>query len=89
MKQYRDYPIEKCAKTVERVLQRRPGSAFYQKWTCGGCGQRVTGNIANKFFIEGHCEDCGYVTDINKTGCNYLMHFAIGGIADTPAKGSA
>ena len=86
---YRNYSIDECAATLEKILKERPGSAFYQKWTCGGCGQRIIGNERNKLFIEGHCEDCGHVTDLRKAGCNYALHMAFGGVAEMPPKGSA
>jgi hypothetical protein len=86
---YKNYPIEECARGVADLLDRRPGSAFFQKWTCGGCGRRITGNTPNKLFTEGHCEECGHITDLKKTGCNYMVHMVVGGIADMPHKGSA
>jgi len=92
---YKNFSLAECARGVEQILRENPGAAFYQKWTCGGCGERVTGNVPNKLFIEGHHEEradgspCGYVTDIRKAGCNYAVHMVIGGVADMPAKGNA
>jgi len=89
MPEYKNFPVKTCAQTLKRILRQHPHSAFYQKWTCSGCGRRITANIPNQLTYEGHCEDCGAITDMRKTGCNYSMHFAIGGIADVPPKGSA
>jgi len=95
MKTYKDYPLAECARGVERFLRDNPGGAFYQKWTCGRCGERVTGNTPNLLCEEGHHEEradgspCGYVTNIRKTGCNYALHVVIGGVASMPPKGSA
>jgi predicted RNA-binding Zn-ribbon protein involved in translation (DUF1610 family) len=88
-KRPKDFPLEECARTLERVLAHHPGSAFYQKWTCGGCGTRVTATTMNKLALVGHCDDCGFETDIRKTGCNYAVHFAIGGLASVKPEGSA
>ena len=92
---YKNFPLDECARGVAAIMRERPGSAFYQKWTCGKCGERVTGGTPNKLFTQGHHEEkadgswCGHVTDIRKTGCNYAVHMAFGGVADMPPKGSA
>lgn len=89
MPTYKNYPLEDCAKALAQILNDHPGSAFFQKWTCGGCGERVTGTTANKLFTSGKHEDCGYITDLKRTGCNYMVHFAIGGLADMPTEGTS
>ena len=89
MKKYNDYPLEECARTVARLKRQRPNATFFQKWTCAKCGDRVTGNTPDKLFTTGHHEDCGGITDIRTTGCNYAVHFVVGGIADMPTKGRA
>ena len=86
---YRNYPIEECARGIDKILREHPRAAVYQKWTCGGCSRRITGNTPNKLFVEGHCEDCGHITDLKKAGCNYMVTLAVGGIADMPHEGSA
>lgn len=67
-----DYPIEECAKTAESLIA--DGATIYQKWTCLGCGERKTMVEPDVFFTQGKCEECGHVTDLTKTGCNYLVH---------------
>jgi hypothetical protein len=87
---YKNFPLQECDTALQRIMRDLPeGSAFFQKWTCGGCGARVTGNTPNKLFIGGHCEDCGHITDIRKSGCNYSLHMAIGGLASAEGKGNA
>ena len=44
-----------------------------QKWTCDGCGQRVTATNINTLTEHGHCQNCNHVTDIVKRGCNYAL----------------
>ena len=89
-KKYKNFPLKECDATLRRIMPTlSEGSAFYQKWTCAGCGARVTGNTPNKLFIAGHCDDCGHITDIIKTGCNYSIHTVAGGVASMRAKGSA
>jgi len=93
---YKNYPLAECARAVDKILRESPdGTAFFQKWTCVRCGERVTGNVPNELFTMGHHEEradgsfCGGITDIMKTGCNYAVHMAIGGLADMKPKGSA
>jgi hypothetical protein len=87
---YNNYPIEECAEAVVRILQQSPkGTAFFQKWTCGKCGARVTGQSPNKLFTHGKHDECGYTTDLRRAGCNYAVHMVIGGIANTPTEGNA
>ncbi len=86
---YRDYGLNECARALKKLQAERPNATFFQKWTCGGCGKRIVGNTPNKLFERGHCEECGHITDIRKTGCNYAIHMVIGGLADAAPKGSA
>lgn len=72
-----DHPILECEETAKRIIAR--GGTVYQKWSCGGCGSRITANNPNTFTIKGHCEDCGHVTDILATGCNYLAVIPVPG----------
>lgn len=65
-----DFPFLEVSETADRAI--RDGGTIYQKWTCGGCGSRLTASRANFFTKEGKC-DCGHVTDLVKTGCNYLL----------------
>lgn len=68
---YRDFPIAECAAACDKLI--KDGATIYQKWTCDGCGRRITANNPNTFTVEGHCEDCGHVTNIAAKGCNYLL----------------
>jgi len=71
--EYNDYPIEDCAERLSGMLGRGVQMRFYQKWTCAKCGERVTMSTPNKLFTAGRHEDCGHVTDIQVSGCNYLL----------------
>jgi predicted RNA-binding Zn-ribbon protein involved in translation (DUF1610 family) len=72
---YEDYPFEEIAQAMERRL--REGYDFYQKFTCGSCGARLTMELKNTLFASGTCDRCGHTTDITKSGCNYLLSKAI------------
>ena len=77
MKKYNDYPLDVCIASVKRILATSPGTVIYQKWTCAKCGDRVTGNTPNGMFELGHHEECGHVTNIRASGCNYSVHLSI------------
>lgn len=52
------------------------GRLIFQKFTCRGCGGRLTMEAPNQFWEEGTCDQpqCKTVlTDIRAQGCNYLM----------------
>lgn len=60
-------PLVEIQLLAQRILDS--GGSFYQKWTCGGCGERVMMEKANLLFASAFHEDCGYTTDLLKTGC--------------------
>lgn len=70
-----DFPFLEVSETAERAV--RDGGTIYQKWTCQGCGSRLTGTIPNALMKTGKC-DCGHITDLVKTGCNYLLLMPLG-----------
>lgn len=72
MTQGNDYPFNDVVDTAGDLINR--GYTVYQKFTCEKCGQRLTMDEPNKFFISGTCDKCGHETDIQKHGCNYMVH---------------
>jgi hypothetical protein len=73
MGKYSDFPWEEVISTVKALLKENPGLRFYQKFTCSGCGNRLTMSEPNHFYPEGTCDNCSAKTDIKKQGCNYLI----------------
>ena len=69
----KDFPIE----DVEREARARIalGWTIHQKFTCQKCNSRQTMAEPNKIFLDGICEECGHVTNIQATGCNYVAMF--------------
>lgn len=49
------------------------GFLVFQKFTCAGCGQRLTIETPNTFHTTGSCDKCPALTDIEKQGCNYML----------------
>jgi hypothetical protein len=70
-----DHPFDDCAVGAEEVVKR--GGTIFQKFSCRGCGNRLTMDVPNKFFTEGSCDQCGVVTNIRETGCNFLAVFPL------------
>lgn len=71
MTEYNDYPIDLIAESMQKQIAR--GATTYQKWTCAGCGERVTANEPDTVYRTAKHEDCGHVTDIEARGCNFLF----------------
>jgi hypothetical protein len=66
-----DFPFDEvAAEAAEKITM---GFDIHQKFTCAGCGQRLTMADKNIFYMQGTCDQCPTVTDIKKQGCNYLL----------------
>jgi hypothetical protein len=74
--EYNNYPPAMIASDMEKQIQR--GAECYMKWTCGRCGQRVTSIVPNRVFLFAMHDDCGFVTDIEQAGCNFLAILSLG-----------
>jgi hypothetical protein len=70
-----DYPWEEVTAAASQLAAA--GYNVHQKFTCAGCGQRLTMEEPNQFYEQGSCDKCDAVTDIKKQGCNYLLHKAL------------
>jgi hypothetical protein len=66
-----DFPWDEVVMEAERLT--RAGFQVYQKFTCSGCGQRLTIETPNRFYETGSCDKCDVITDIKKQGCNFLL----------------
>jgi hypothetical protein len=66
-----DHPIDECLSAAVPLIES--GATIHQKFTCSACGARQTMAEANLFFKTGKCEECSHITDITKTGCNYVV----------------
>jgi hypothetical protein len=65
-----DHPFFEVAAAAAATM--REGFTIHQKFTCFRCRARQTMAIPNVFFHEGKCAECGAVTNILVTGCNYV-----------------
>jgi hypothetical protein len=66
-----DHPFYEVAAAVEGLLAS--GAVIFQKFTCAGCGQRLTMDVPNVLYKTGACDRCDTITDIEAQGCNYLL----------------
>lgn len=69
----KDFDFKVICDTVDKMLKEYPDRRFYQKFTCDGCGVRQTMAVANVFYKHGKCQECDFITNIERNGCNYLM----------------
>jgi hypothetical protein len=67
---YKNFPFEQIRKSMDE--KRAEGWTVFQKFTCAGCGQRLTMGTPNEIFDTGTCDQCDVITDIRKDGCNYM-----------------
>jgi len=72
---WKNYPLKECLKTVEPLVAGG-GCTVFQKFTCYRCKARQTMEVPNHFYTLGTCQECGYVTDIEKWGCNYVAIYS-------------
>jgi len=68
------HPINECIEVAKSW--REQGLDTYQQFLCAKCGEKNTVEEKNTFFAEGRCGDCGYVTNLRKTGCNYMASWS-------------
>lgn len=66
-----NHPFYDVARSAQEKMKE--GHSIHQKFTCGRCGARQTMAEPNKFFIKGQCEECGSETDLEASGCNYVL----------------
>jgi hypothetical protein len=66
-----NHPFHEVAENMRRKAQ--DGWNVYQKFTCAGCGARLTIDEPNKMYTQGTCDKCDAVTNIEEDGCNFLM----------------
>lgn len=69
-----NHPFDEIVESCTRLLAAG-NATFFQKYTCGNpdCRNRLTIERPNTLFTQGKCDECGYVTDIVKAGCNYML----------------
>jgi len=68
---YNDFPLAEVREALDERLAE--GFMFWQKFTCAGCGQRLTVEQPNTLYATANCDNCDAVTDIAAQGCNYLL----------------
>ena len=54
--------ITHAEETMPIARQSIPDAMFHAKWTCEGCGQRITSEHRDVFHYSWHHQDCGEIT---------------------------
>lgn len=70
-KKNRDVPYDECCAMAKSYFDM--GARVFQKWTCDGCGDRVTASKPNAFYKYAMHEDCGHITNIMEKGCGFML----------------
>jgi hypothetical protein len=73
----KDYPFDDVVAAANEIITNYPNADVFQKFTCNGCGARLTMDVANAFYETGGCDRCSTVTDIKKRGCNYMVRLGV------------
>lgn len=73
---YNDYPLSVIAESMTKQIRR--GAVCFQKFTCAGCGNRLTQEVPNVLYTKGTCDNCDTITDIEKQGCNFMFILGVG-----------
>jgi len=64
------YPLYEAAANADALV--RAGATVWQQFLCENCGTKQTMGVENQFFTQGQCEECGHITDLRVTGCNFM-----------------
>lgn len=72
---YNDYPLDTIRQSMQDWVDK--GAQTFFKWTCSGCGDRVTANEPNTVLTKALHEDCGVITDCEAQGGNFLFIAAV------------
>jgi hypothetical protein len=65
-------PFARAVASAEEWI--KAGAIVHQRFACEACGNDTLGiEEPNTFYTTGSCDKCGHITDLQKTGCNYLV----------------
>jgi hypothetical protein len=67
------HPFRECAENAKEMMAK--GATVHQQFNCASCGAKQTMDVPNVFYTSGRCEECSRITNIEKDGCNFLVHF--------------
>lgn len=66
-----NFPFDEVCRHAEALATA--GALVFQKYSCEECHARLTMEERNTFYTQGSCDQCGHITDIRATGCNFLL----------------
>lgn len=65
-------PFDECVESARKWVEM--GQTVHQRFACEKCGNDTLGiEKPNTFYEQGECDRCKHITDLRKTGCNYLL----------------
>lgn len=66
-----DGPFYFIAQEMEEQIAL--GATTFQKFSCLSCNARQTMPVPNVLYKTGKCQECGFITDIEATGCGFML----------------
>lgn len=66
-----DAPWKDVLRAAEQQIAS--GAIVLQKFTCSGCGGRLTMQAPNTFYDTGSCDRCPTITNIEAQGCGFTL----------------
>ena len=66
--QPKELTVKELVELANQVMGRWPKAQVFFKFTCIHCGARQTFDEPNTLYTEGHCEECGNITEIVEGG---------------------
>jgi hypothetical protein len=70
--EHTDFPFDEVVAKIQNLAAS--GAYCYQKFTCAGCGNRLTIDEPNVMYETGTCDNCPTVTNIKQRGCNFMLY---------------
>jgi hypothetical protein len=69
------HPFWEVAKKAHELMLQ--GATVYEQFNCAACGIKQTIETPNVWYKTGRCEECGHITNIEKDGCNMMVHLRV------------
>lgn len=66
-----DGPFNDVVMQAAKIIDEN--TMVLQKFTCSGCGARLTLEPPNVFFRSATCDECGALTNIEAQGCGFTV----------------
>lgn len=66
-----DGPFYEIVEKAETLVG--DGASIFQRFTCEACQARQVMDVPNALYTQGACDECKHVTDLQRTGCGFML----------------